>query len=206
MMRVTLFALLYLLILPAWSATGVEQMQQFLQNLDKFQANFKQSLLDIELTENTTSEGTFYLERPHHFRWNYEGAEGQQIIADGRQIWLYEPDLEQVSVKSQKSALQGTPGMLLVGDDPVDMHFTVVERGGGSGSDLAWVELIPKSNESQYSSIMLAFSDSQLQQIEMLDQFGGATLISFSDIDTNPEFESGLFTFERPDRLDIYSN
>ncbi|MCP4994969.1 MAG: outer membrane lipoprotein chaperone LolA [Gammaproteobacteria bacterium] len=204
MMRVTLFAVLYLLILPAWSATGVEQMQQFLRDLDKFQAHFKQSLLDIELTEDAASEGTFYLERPDHFRWNYEGSEGQQIIADGRQVWLYEPDLEQVSVKSQKSALEGTPGMLLVGNDPVEMHFTVVEKGGDS--DLAWVELIPKSKESQYSSIMLAFSDSQLQQIEMLDQFGGITLISFSDIDTNPEFEGGLFTFERPDRFDIYSN
>ena len=149
------------------------------------------------------SEGMLYMQRPRQFRWDYLEPEKQQIVADGRQIWLYEEELEQVSVQSQDKALAGTPAMLLTGGDTLEQHFEISDAGQRQGMD--WVELIPRSEEGQFTHILLAFLDGELRAMEMSDKFGQITRLHFYDIDRNPRFDDWFFRFERPENVDLYN-
>ena len=200
-LRVVLLLWLFMMPLLA-NAGGLEQMNRFLADLSDLQAGFEQSVLPPNQRQAERSQGTFYLQRPGKFRWDYTEPEQQQIIADGENIWMVEPDLEQVSVQSQDSALAGTPALFLVGGDPVDTHFELVELGSSQGFE--WVELIPRDPDGQFVRVLLAFSDNQLQRMEMTDSFGQITRFQFYDIQSNPKFEEGFFKYQRPLFYDLY--
>ncbi len=204
LVRSALLLILTLFCLPAVAGSGVKQMTHFLENLTTLQASFEQSVLDPNQTRATRSQGVFSLQKPGRFRWDYSEPENQQIIADGRQIWLYEPDLEQASVQWQDSALKGTPAMLLISGDPVGKHYEVIDIGESQGLD--WVELIPLDQESQFIRVLLAFHGGDLLRMEMSDKFGQTTRFQFHDIKHNPVFEGDFFTFEPPAYLDLYRN
>lgn len=187
---------------PAWSSSSLQQMELFLTDMQSLQARFEQSILDPQQRQAARSQGVFSLQRPGRFRWDYSEPDEQQIIADGRQIWLLDPELEQVSVQTQSTALQGTPAMFLIGGDPVEKHFEVIDIGDSQG--FAWVELIPRDKESQFIRVLLAFQDNLLQRMEMTDTFGQITRFQFYDIQQNPTFEPGFFVFERPAYYDLY--
>lgn len=208
MHRMLSFRIVPLLVFIAWTsalsaANGRDQMNRFLQDLNTLQANFEQTVFNENTRELVASEGVFYVRRPDQFRWDYISPENQQIIADGRQIWVYDPELEQVSVQSQATALTGTPAMLLISGDPVEKHFSVMDLGERDGQ--GWVELAPKDEESQFSRILLAFSENQLISMEMVDKFGQITRFHFSAIENNPVFTSRFFEFEPPLNIDIYN-
>lgn len=203
LIHLCLLALLALSLSTASANTGLQQMDAFLNELQSLQARFEQSVLDPQQRQAARSQGLFSMQRPDLFRWDYSEPDRQQIIADGRQIWLLDPELEQVSVQSQDSALRGTPAQFLVGGDPVSKQFEVIDIGDSQG--FAWVELIPRDKESQFVRILLAFRDNQLQRMEMTDAFGQITRFQFYDIKQNPVFEKGYFVFTRPDTFDLYS-
>jgi len=198
------FFLALFISMNAYSGTGIEQMNQFLKDVTTLQASFEQSMLDEEHRSANRSRGVFYLQRPGKFRWDYVEPEDQMIVADGRQIWFYDPELEQASVQSQKTALKGTPAMLLISGDPVDRHFEVVDIGDSQG--MGWVELIPRDAESQFIRVLLAFADNELRRMEMADKFGQITRFQFYDIKHNPTFKSGFFEFIPPTGLDIFKS
>lgn len=200
------FSLLFLVALaPATASTALQQMDRFLSDMQSLQARFEQSVLDPQQRQAARSQGVFYMLRPERqFRWDYSEPDKQQIIADGRQIWLLDPDLEQVSVQTQETALQGTPAMFLIGGDPVEKHFEVIDIGDSQG--FAWVELIPRDKESQFIRILLAFQNNLLQRMEMTDTFGQITRFQFYDIQQNPTFKPGFFVFTRPDYFDLYQH
>ena len=195
--------LTFLLVANTWAASGTEELQRFLHEVGGLQARFEQTLLNIQDRQTTSTRGIFYLKRPDKFRWDYFEPDSQQLIADGRQIWLYDPELEQVSVQSQKKALKGTPAMLLLSGDAVTEAFEITDMG--SREDLSWVQLIPRDEESQFIRVLLAFADGELRRMEMADKFGQITRFSFHDIRMNPEFDSNFFRFERPFGTDIYN-
>jgi outer membrane lipoprotein carrier protein len=185
------------------AAGGVEQLNRFLTELTTLEAGFEQSVLNQELTQAVRTQGKFYLERPNKFRWDYSEPELQQIVADGRQVWLYDPELKQVSVQNQQSALQGTPALLLISGDPIENSFEVIDIGRRKNMD--WIELIPKDDESQFIRVLLAFVDGDLLRMEMADKFGQITRFQFYDIRHNPTFKSTFFQFVTPHDVDIYS-
>lgn len=201
-MKLGVFFLL-VFALPAASAnTGLQQMDRFLTDLQSLQASFEQSVLDPQQRQAARSQGLFSMQRPNLFRWDYSEPEKQQIVADGRQIWLLDPELEQISVQTQETALKGTPAQFLIGGDPVEKHFEVIDIGDSQG--FAWVELIPRDKESQFVRVLLAFSENLLQRMEMTDAFGQITRFQFYDIKQNPSFKQGFFVFTRPDAFDLY--
>lgn len=194
------------LLLPGLSpaaGTGPEQMKHFLAGLTTLQARFEQTVESPDRVEPLRSRGSFYLRRPNQFRWDYSEPERQEIVADGRQIWFYDPELEQVSVQFQHKALRGTPAQLLASGDPVENSFRV--QDGGLKQELAWVELTPLDSDSQFERIRLGFRDDRLQRMEMRDKFGQVTRFRFSDIRENPEFKSTFFRFEPPEDVDLYN-
>jgi len=204
--RYRILYLLLALLLPGLSpaaGSGPEQMEHFLAELTTLQARFEQTVEGPDRNQPLRSSGIFYLRRPNQFRWDYSEPERQEIVADGRQIWFYDPELEQVSVQFQRKALRGTPAQLLASGDPVENSFRV--RDGGERQGLEWVELIPHDSESQFERILLGFRDDRLQRMEMRDKFGQATRFRFFDIRENPEFKSTFFRFEPPEDVDLYN-
>ena len=185
------------------AASGSEQLQQFLSRIRTLDAGFEQSVLNPEHTQALRSQGRFYLERPDKFRWDYSEPDNQQIVADGRQVWLYDPELKQVSVQSQESALRGTPALLLISGDALENSFEVIDLG--QRQNMVWVELIPKDDESQFVRILLAFVKGDLHRMEMADKFGQVTRFQFHDIHRNPTFESTFFQFVTPRDVDIFN-
>ncbi|MCB1867916.1 MAG: outer membrane lipoprotein chaperone LolA [Gammaproteobacteria bacterium] len=185
------------------AAGGSEQLHRFLTGITSLEARFEQSVLNEEHTQAIRSQGIFYLERPNKFRWDYSEPESQQIVADGRQVWLYDAELKQVSVQNQNSALQGTPALLLISGDPVENSFEVIDIG--RRQDMDWVELIPRDAESQFVRVLLAFFNGDLLRMEMADKFGQVTRFQFLDIKHNPTFKSTFFQFVPPRDVDIYN-
>lgn len=187
--------------LPA--ADGVGQLRDFMRSVDGLSARFEQTLSSSDSVQTMRSSGKLMLRRPNLFRWEYLEPERQQIIADGRQVWLYDQELEQVSVQTQDKALRGTPAMLLTSGETLEQYFDLLEAGQREG--MQWVQLTPLTDDGQFSNILLAFQNTELRVMEMADKFGQTTRLDFHDIDHSPELEDSLFRFERPDNVDLYN-
>ena len=188
------------LVSQAQARGGQDQLQAFLQDLETFKAEFTQQVVGNPQSGELFSEGTLYLQRPGRFRWEYR-IPPQLVVADGRRVWLYDQELEQVSHQGQARALQGTPAQLLVETAPLERYFEIrdLERGG----DLSWVRLRPLQQESEFVQILLGFADSQLQELEMVDQFGQTTYFRFRDMERNPAIDPDLFSFRAPPGIDV---
>jgi outer membrane lipoprotein carrier protein len=189
-----------LLSLPV-AAGGLQQLEAFMQDLKTLQAAFRQTIQRPDEESAYTSNGVFYLKRPGQLRWEYEDPATQVIVADGKRIWLHDIELEQVSHRSQKAALEGTPAQLLSGTGAVEDDFELQDLGEQEG--LSWIELRPRDKEAQFVKVLLALSDNQLQHMEMHDSFGQITHFHFYDMQRNPELSSELFVFVPPPQIDL---
>ncbi len=181
--------------------SGRQALDNFLTGLHTLQADFQQTIIDSQAGGYQYSSGTFYLSRPGRFRWNYKTPNKQYILADGRSVWLVEEDLEQVTQRSQKSVMKGTPAQLLAGSAALDDEFIVQKRNKQLGMD--WLELVPKDEDGQFSVITLGFLENQLTSLEMIDKFGMNTRFAFSNIQRNPQLDQDTFTFIPPEGYDI---
>jgi outer membrane lipoprotein carrier protein len=178
-----------------------QQLDNFLTGLHTLQADFRQTLLDEQTNGNQFASGTFYLSRPGRFRWDYDIPNKQYILADGRSIWLVEEDLDQVTQRSQKSALKGTPAQLLAGSGELDDEFKAMELGARLGMN--WLELSPKDEDAQFARITLGFRENNLASMEMIDKFGQITRFSFTNTQRNLQLDQDLFRFIPPPGYDI---
>ncbi len=197
--------LLLLLPLLAWSTVIAGQaraeLDRFLSGLRTLQADFVQQVVDTSTNEVTNARGTLYLWRPGRFRWQYKNDDGRYILADGHTIWLVEPDLEQVSQRSQKAALKGTPAGLLIGGHPLERDFTIEELGKRDG--ISWIKLTPKDDNSQVQQVLVAMEKGNLTRLEMADHLGQVTSFRFSHIQRNIPLPEKLFRFQPPPGYDI---
>lgn len=196
-----LILLLWLTVSPAMAADGLPQLKAFLQGLQTLQAGFRQTVQPPDDDRFYTSSGVFYLKRPGQLRWEYEDPPTQVIVADGNRIWLHDLELEQVSHRSQKAALRGTPAQLLSDTAPLEEHFELQELGEREG--LGWIELRPKQQDAQFVSLRLGLADNRLLKMEMTDSFGQITRFSFFDQQRNPALSSELFVFVPPPLIDL---
>jgi outer membrane lipoprotein carrier protein len=147
------------------------------------------------------SSGTLYLSRPSRFRWAYDQPAGQLVVADGDRVWLYDPELEQVSHQSQAEALRGTPALLLSDTGPIEEQFEVSAEEPHQGLD--WVLLQPRAENSEIVKILVGFAGDQLADLEMLDHFGQLTRFRFRHVQRNPDLDPALFRYRPPPGLDI---
>lgn len=199
-----LFFTLVLLISPVSMLQAAEAdnlLKHFLQGLTTLQADFQQTLEQQDEGGVYFSSGTFYLKRPGQLRWEYDPPNDQLIVADGSRIWLYDRELEQVSHRSQKAALEGTPAQLLSTTGPLDQHFEIKQLTEEDG--LSWVELLPRDKDAQFNSMRLALTGDQLLRMEMSDNFGQTTRFVFTNMQRNPALDEGMFDFSPPPLIDL---
>jgi outer membrane lipoprotein carrier protein len=183
------------------AANGSQQFETFMQNLHTLKAGFQQTVQRPDDDTVYASSGIFYLKRPGQLRWEYENPPTQVIVADGKRIWLHDIELEQVSHRSQKAALEGTPAQLLSGTRPVEESFELEELGEREG--MSWIELKPRDKEAQFTKVQLGFANDTLQRMVMYDSFGQITRFVFSDLQRNPALSSELFVFVPPPQIDL---
>jgi outer membrane lipoprotein carrier protein len=185
----------------AFAADGVAMVKDYLRGLNSLQADFRQITLAADGGEMIESGGTFYLLRPNRFRWDYETPSEQLIVADGKRIYVYDKELAQVSHRSQKAILDGTPAQLLASNEPPEKYFTMrnIDRDDGR----VWAELVPKTAETEVEKLQIGFLDGELDTLVMEDRFGQLTRFIFTDLDRNPQLQYDMFRFDRPAGADF---
>ncbi len=185
-----LTAILSLIWLPA-GAEGTQRLDAYLKGLTSLEADFAQFTFNADRTRMMEGRGTFYLQRPGRFRWQYETPGKQVIIADGKRVYLHDLELDQVSHQSEEKALRGTPALLLANNDPIDRHFTAKPIDSTDGRE--WVELTPKAADTDVIRIELGFGDTGIESMIMEDSFGQTTRLNFTEIKRNPSLDAALF-------------
>ena len=146
---------------------GEKLVNNFITNVITLQGRFEQSLIDAEGIVVEESSGTLELERPARFRWSYNEPYEQWLIADGRNVWSYDLDLQQVTVKPQQQALANTPALLLGGSEDALQQFNF---GGTTVEEVTtWVRLEPKNSDNGFNRIELGFIDEKLQRMIFFD-------------------------------------
>ncbi len=193
--------LVYLLFSSMACAGALERLQTFIDQLQTFQAGFVQTLYDADSSPLEESRGAVILKRPGKFRWDYRVPYVQSIIADGEKLWIYDIDLEQVTVKKLDQALGNAPIMLLSSNQPLETDFELRDLGEREG--LEWVELQPKMRDTDFEKIYMGLSERGLEVMELRDQFGQATQIRFNDFEMNIPADDSLFEFTPPAGVDV---
>ncbi|MDH5479136.1 MAG: outer membrane lipoprotein chaperone LolA [Nitrosomonas sp.] len=195
-----------LILLPTLvEATAIESLKTFIHNTKTVSATFSQTLLDNNSNPIQEYSGTMQFERPGKFRWIYEKPYEQLIIGDGKQVWFYDADLNQVTIRQFDIAIGSSPAALLAGDNAIENNYELVELG--QKDQMTWLEAIPKSKESTFEFIQLGFSPSGTLQIMALrDNFGQTTLLIFTDLEKNPVLPADFFKFTPPENADVISD
>lgn len=182
-------------------AGGVERLKAFIAGAKTAEADFSQTVSDKSGRVSQQASGTMAFARPGKFRWDYTRPYEQIIVGDGAKLWLYDKDLDQVTVKPLGDVIAGTPAALLAGDDAIEKYFTLKNAGESGG--LEWLEATPKNRDTTFERIRMGFKGDVLVQMEMHDTFGQRTLLRLSRFARNPNIPASRFKFAPPKGADL---
>lgn len=183
------------------ASAGIDSLRFFFSQVNTFEASFGQVVLDESLEAIDDGKGKVWIKRPGLFRWDYDPPQAQEIVGDGERVWIYDIELEQVTVRDQQTALGRSPAILLAGGVDLDKDYIIVDIGTQGRFD--WVNLVPKDEESGFIEIRIGFEQNRLRLMELLDTLGQRTRMSFVDIKENQSIAERAFTFVPPPGIDI---
>lgn len=199
-----LLIVLFLLAAPApLLAAGIEELRAFLAQTTTARARFAQMILDKNMKMLQQATGTMQFSRPGKFRWEYDKPYEQVIVGDGTRLWIYDKDLNQVTVRRLDRALGASPAALLAGSNEIERDFVLASLGSQEGLD--WVEAVPRTRDNAFERIRLGFGKSGLEAMELRDTFGQITVIKFSTIERNARIAPEQFRFTPPKGADVIS-
>ena len=197
------FATLFL-PLAGLQAAGGTVLDQYLENLESLRASFSQVVLDAKGQQLESGQGTLLVRRPGRFRWDYtpEGEGPQLLVADGTNLWFYDRDLQQVTVKPAAAALTTTPVILLSGT-AAEMRaaFTITDEG--TRDELSWVQVTPRSATAEFSSAALGFRGAQLVRLVIHDRLDQTETLNFTRSARNARVEDSELRFTPPAGVDV---
>ena len=196
-----LFALMQLLNCNVALADGVSSLRDFFLNTSAMRANFHQVVNDKKGRKVQEVDGSMQLQRPNKFRWDYNKPYEQQIVSDGKQVFLYDIDLQQVTMRELSKALGSSPAALLAGGDAVEKSFILKNATRKDG--LTWVLALPKDKDSGFDRVLLGFKADKLRKMEMIDSFNHITHITFDQVERNPVLQDSTFLFTPPKGVDV---
>lgn len=185
----------------AW-AGGREKLNEFFTQVDTMQAAFTQQVIDDKGELRQSSSGNVFLSRPGKFRWEYAAPDKHEIVADGKNVWVYDVELDQVTVKPMDKALSSAPVGMLTQKQPVDKQFNVQDMEA-DGSTLEWFRLTPKKQDSDFTTMDLGISNNGIEEMILGDKFGQQTYIKFQGLRTNVSIDKGRFSFTPPKGVDV---
>jgi outer membrane lipoprotein carrier protein len=186
------------------AAAGVETLKTYLRETTSASAQFTQVVFDRSMRKLQETSGSMQFARPGKIRWSYEKPYEQLIVGDGTKLWIYDKDLNQVTVRAMTQAIGGSPAALLAGSNNIEKDFRLSPDGAKDGYD--WLEAVPRSAESTFQKVRMGFGKSGLEAMELTDGFGQLTIVRFSRIERNPALAPELFRFTPPKGADVISD
>lgn len=197
-MKLLFLALLFPLSAYAGS---IDALKAFIQHTQTARAQFRQLVLDKKMTTVQEASGTMEFMRPGKFRWLYEKPYQQTIVGNGVKLWMYDPDLKQVTVKKLDLAIGGSPAALLAGRNEIEKFFHLKDIG--KRGTLEWLEATPKGKDGSFELVRMGFNSETLEVMELRDHFGQTTVIKFSGLERNPKLAADAFHFTPPKGADV---
>jgi outer membrane lipoprotein carrier protein len=182
-------------------ADGVSSLRDFFNNTNTMRAQFSQVVNDKQGRKEQEVQGTMQLQRPNKFRWDYKKPYEQQIVSDGKDVFLYDTELQQVNVRQLSKTLGSSPAAMLAGGENVEKSFTLKNATRKDG--LVWVLALPKDKESGFERVLLGFKADKLRKMELYDSFNHITHITFDEVERNPKLEDATFLFTPPKGVDV---
>jgi outer membrane lipoprotein carrier protein len=183
----------------AANASPTDDLREFVKNVKTGRSTFTQTVTAPDGRQKTSS-GSFEFSRPSRFRFVYEKPYAQTIVGDGTKVWIYDPDLNQVSSRKMGDALGATPAALLVSPS-IDQAFTLADQPAANG--LQWVQATPKQAEGTIRTLKVGFRDHQLAVLEIADSFGQRSQIVFNGFQANAAVAAADFEFTPPKGADV---
>lgn len=182
---------------------AVQRLTELLGRAQTLSGRFSQLSLDASGTQLQESMGELSLQRPGKFRWHTDAPMEQLLVSDGTTVWLYDPDLEQVTIQKLDQRLTHTPALLLSGNvSTIRENFDVSYTQSGEVVDF---QLKPKSPDTLFDALRLSFRSGVINDMQLIDSVGQRTNILFSGIEMNRPLDAGLFRFEVPQGVDVIS-
>ncbi|WP_281255012.1 outer membrane lipoprotein chaperone LolA [Noviherbaspirillum humi] len=205
--RFAAFAGAVLAVLPMLaSASALDQFKSFVASTKSARGEFVQRQVKQEggagARVSTPASGSFSFARPGKFIWTYQKPYEQVLQADGDKLFIYDKDLNQVTVRSLGNALGSSPAAILFGSNDLEKNFNLKE--GGSKDGLEWLEATPKSKDTTFDRIGIGLKDGLPQAMELRDSFGQISLLSFSKFEKNPPLPADQFKFVIPKGADVF--
>ncbi len=182
-------------------AGGMDRLNEFMGATLAATGEFEQRVYNRDRKLVQESRGTLAFQRPGRFRWTYSKPYPQVIVGDGARVWVYDEDLNQVTVRKLDQALGATPAALLAGANAALKAFALRDEGTRDG--LEWVEAVPRDKDSTFERIRLGFGVAGLARMELTDNFGQTTELRFRALRRNPRVDPGLFRFTPPKGADV---
>ena len=176
-------------------------LERFTSELERLQADFTQTVKTQDGRVQDQTQGKVWLQNPDKLRWVYSGEFPEIIVADGKNIWIYDESLEQVTVKPQSDRTTDSPLMILTDVSRLDAQFQVTELG--DFEDMLLLELKSLDSESEFERILLGLTGDMIRMMAMEDAFGQRTEIHFQNVLMNPPIDSALFLFTPPEGTDV---
>ncbi len=202
MLKIKAMILACMLLLPPLArADAIASLNSFYKETHTMRADFYQVVTDRKGQKIQEVYGQMQLQRPNKFRWDYKKPFEQQIVSDGTRVWLYDPELAQVTVRELSKALGASPAALLSGEAGLEKNFKLVSAA--RKGKLEWVSSNPKDADSGFNKILLGFKGESLQEMNLIDSLGNQTSIVFSHIEQNPTLENKDFLFKPARGVDV---
>ena len=198
-----LFLLLAILMPCAAGGASIETLKTMFAQTTTARAHFAQIVLDRNMKMLQQATGTMQFSRPGRFRWEYDPPYEQVIVSDGSKVWLYDKDLNQVTVRRLDRALGSSPAALLAGSDDIEKSYRLSSLGNQDGLD--WLEAVPRTQDTAFERVKLGFGKAGLEAMELRDPFGQITVIKFSTIERNAKLPPEAFRFTPPKGADVIS-
>jgi outer membrane lipoprotein carrier protein len=185
----------------ATQAASLDRLHAYLETTRSARADFTQKVYDRSGKLVQSSSGHFEFVRPGRFRWVYAKPYPQLIVGDGERVWIYDEDLNQVTVRRMAKALGSTPAALLAGGADVDRAFALTDAGERDG--LEWVQAVPRDPDAGFARIRMGFGPSGIEAMELFDNFGQRTELRFSSFERNVQVDPKQFEFVPPAGADV---
>ena len=190
-----------LLATSAADAGARDQLDAFTKGLKGLDGQFSQQVFDPRGKQKEASTGRVAVSAPRLFRWEYAKPYPQLIVADGKNVWVYDPDLQQASKRPQGVEEANSPLAILLDPAKLDRDFAVKDAGASGG--IEWLQLTPKQADAPFKTAKLGFGKAGLAQMEYVDALGQRTKISFSGWKRNPNFAKGTFVYIPAKGVDV---
>ena len=181
-----------------------DDLNAFTKGLKGLDGQFSQQVFDVRGKQKEASSGRVAVSAPRLFRWEYTKPYAQLVVADGKTVWVVDPDLNQATRRPQGPEEANSPLAILLEPARLERDFAV--KDGGNRNGVAWLEVAPRAADAGFKTARLGFAGGQLSRLEYVDALGQRTVIAFSGWKRNPSFAKGPFAYAPGKGVDVIGN